>query len=63
MRRIRKSRAIGAILILVAVALGTVIGGDVVVKEGTIEGEVFKSTDCTATGTRAIAFGEETTAS
>jgi len=48
---------------LAVVALGTVIGGDVVVKEGTIEGEVFKSTGCTATGAKAAAFGMGTIAS
>jgi hypothetical protein len=39
-----------------------VAAGDVVVKEGTIEGELFKSTDCTVTGAKGIAFGEQTTA-
>ena len=62
MRRIRKSRLVGSLLILVAIALGTVIGGDVIVKEGTIEGEVFKSTGCTVAGWKAVALGDSTEA-
>ncbi len=57
-----KSKMAACVLVLVMVALSAVIGGDVVVKEGTIEGEIFKSTDCTAVGTRAVAFGEQTIA-
>jgi hypothetical protein len=62
MRKIVKSRLASGVLVLAVVALGTVIGGDVIVKEGTIEGEVFKSTGCTASGTKAIALGGVTTA-
>ena len=48
MREIVKSKL--AACVLLVFVLGTVIGGDVIVKEGTIEGDIFKSTDCTATG-------------
>jgi hypothetical protein len=74
-----RSRLAAGVLVLAVVSLGTVIGGDVIVKEGMlesdslksadvtatniIEGEQFKSTGCTATGTRAVAFGMETIAS
>jgi hypothetical protein len=57
-----KSCLKAAMLVLAVVALGTVIGGDVIVKEGTIEGEVFKSTGCTASGTKSIALGGATSA-
>jgi len=60
---LRKSNLAAGILILIVVCLGIVLAGDVIVKEGTIEGEVFKSTGCTATGTKAVAFGYSTTAS
>ncbi len=84
MRKTVRSRLAAGVLVLAVVALGTVIGGDVVVKEGTlqaenveatavqaenmeatgvVEGQIFKSTGCTATGTRAVAFGMETIAS
>lgn len=39
---LRKSRFVAGILILVVVCLGLVLAGDVIVKEGTVEGEVFK---------------------
>lgn len=66
---LRKSRFVAGILILVVICLGIVLAGDVIVKEGTlkaennVEGEKFKSTGCTATGTKAVAFGYETEAS
>ncbi|MCK4294026.1 MAG: hypothetical protein KAY65_12575 [Planctomycetes bacterium] len=63
MKKALKGTLAGCTLVLFLVALGTVIGGDVTIQEGTIEGEVFKSTGCTATGTKAIAFGYNTTAS
>jgi len=63
MKKILKSKLAAAILILFVVCLGIVLAGDVIVKEGTIEGEVFKSTGCTATGTKAVAFGGNTEAS
>ncbi|MCK4826361.1 hypothetical protein KA005_62035 [bacterium] len=59
---LRKSNLVAGILVVVVVCLGIVLAGDVIVKEGTIEGEVFKSTGCTATGTKAVAFGDETVA-
>jgi len=34
-----------------------------ILTEGTIQGETFKSTGCTATGTKAVALGDGTTAS
>jgi hypothetical protein len=60
---LRKSNFAAGILILVVVCLGIVLAGDVIVKEGTIEGVKFKSTGCTATGPKAVAFGYNTTAS
>ncbi|MCK4291712.1 MAG: hypothetical protein KAY65_00840 [Planctomycetes bacterium] len=63
MKKALKGRLAGCTLVLLLVVLGTVIGGDVTIQEGTIEGEVFKSTGCTATGIKAIAFGDGTTAS
>lgn len=63
MRNVLKSRLTAGILILVVVCLGIVFAGDVIVKEGVIEGVKFKSTGCTATGTKAVAFGYETVAS
>jgi len=62
-RVLKKSNLAAGILILVVVCLGIVLAGDAIVKEGVIEGVKFKSTDCTATGTRAIAFGDNTEAS
>ena len=70
---LRKSNLVAGILILVVVCVGIVLAGDVIVKEGTleaeninatgtIEGGLFKSTGCTATGTRAVAFGDGTEA-
>jgi len=41
---------------------GTIEGGSITAG-GTIEGGVFKSTGCTATGTKAVAFGDDTEAS
>lgn len=69
----RKSNLVACVLIFIVVCLGIVFAGDVVVKEGTleaenvdatatIEAEVFKSTGCTATGMKAVAFGENTEA-
>lgn len=63
MKKALKGRLAGCTLVLVLVVLGTVIGGDVTIQEGTIEAELFKSTGCTATGIKAIAFGDGTTAS
>ena len=63
MKKALKGRLAGCTLVLLLVVLGTVIGGDVTIQEGTIEGEVFKSTGCTATGRKAVAFGNYTTAS
>ena len=60
---LRKSNLVAGILGLVIVCVGIVLAGDVIVKEGVIEGEKFKSTGCTATGTRAVAFGYDTEAS
>ncbi|MCK4292900.1 MAG: hypothetical protein KAY65_06870 [Planctomycetes bacterium] len=63
MKKALKGTLAGCTLVLLLVVLGTVIGGDVTIQEGTIQGQVFKSTGCTATGTKAIAFGHVTTAS
>jgi|GEM_PF-5429656 len=60
---LRKSNLVAGILVLIVVCLGIVFAGDVIVKQGVVEGVKFKSTGCTATGTKAIAFGEGTTAS
>jgi len=71
---LRKSNLAAGVLILIVVCLGIVFAADVIVKEGTleaeninatgtIEGAVFKSTGCTASGTNAVAFGYETEAS
>lgn len=60
---LRKSNFVSGILILVVVCVGIVLAGDVIVKEGVVEGEKFKSTSCTAEGTKAVAFGYETEAS
>ncbi len=60
---LRKSNIAAVILILVVVCLRIVFAGDVIVKEGVIEGVKFKSTGCTATGYSAVAFGGGTTSS
>jgi len=60
---LRKSNLAAGILILVVVCLGIAFAGDVIVKEGVIEGVKFKSTGCTVIGTKAIAFGDNTEAS
>lgn len=60
---LRKSNLVAGVLVLAVVCLGVVLAGDVIVKEGVIEGVKFKSTGCTATGTKAVAFGSGTTAS
>ncbi len=60
---LRKSNLVAGVLVLVVVCLGIVLAGDVIVKEGVIEGVKFKSTGCTADGTKAVAFGYDTTAS
>ena len=60
---LRKSNFVAGILILVVVCLGIVFAGDVIFKEGVIEGVKFQSTDCLATGLKAVAFGYHTTAS
>ena len=59
---LRKSNIAVGILVLIAVCLGIVFASDVIVKEGVIEGVKFKSTGCTATGTKAVAFGYYTNA-
>lgn len=59
----RKSNFVACVLIFIVVCLGIVFAGDVIVKEGLIEGEKFQSTGCTATGPKAVAFGYNTTAS
>ena len=43
-RVLKKSNLAAGILILVVVCLGIVLAGDVIVKEGVIEGVKFKST-------------------
>ncbi len=74
MKKILKSHFVAGVLILVVVCLGIMFEADVVIKEGeleaeninateTIEGKVFKTTGCTATGTKAVAFGYSTEAS
>ena len=63
MEKILKSKPVTCILILIVVCLGIVFAGDVIVKEGLVEGERFKSTGCTATGTKAVAIGTLTEAS
>lgn len=63
MIKILKSKLATGILILVVVCLGIVLAGDVVVKEGVIEGVKFKSTGCTIDGTSAVAIGSGTEAS
>jgi len=74
MKKVLKSKLTAGILILIVVCLGIVFAGDVIVKEGLVEGEnvyatetvegvKFKSTGCTATGTKAVAFGTLTEAS
>ena len=63
MKRILKSKVVVAILILLVVCLGIVFAGDVIVKQGVIEGVNFKSTGCTIDGTSAVAFGSGTVAS
>lgn len=61
---VRSKFKLAAVILVLAVAvLGTVIAGDVIVKEGVVEGVKFKSTDCTATGAKAVAFGMDTIAS
>ena len=62
MEKILRIRLRTCILILVLVCTIFVFAGDVTVKEGTIEGEVFKSTNCYVSGTKAIALGEESNA-
>jgi len=49
--------------ILVAAGMTICLAGNVVVREGTVEGELFKMSDCSAAGTNAVAFGSDTTAS
>ena len=64
MRKVfRKSNLGKCILVLILFVSVFVFAGDVVVKEGVIEGVKFKSTGCTATGTKAVAFGNCTEAS
>ena len=63
MKKILKSKLAVGILILIVVCLGIVFAGDVIVKEGLIEGVKFQSTGCsTADGLKAVAFGYETEA-
>ncbi|KPJ91015.1 MAG: hypothetical protein AMJ53_12515 [Gammaproteobacteria bacterium SG8_11] len=56
------SNFVVGILILVVVCLGIIFASDGIVKQGVIEGVTFKSTGCTATGTKAVALGYETEA-
>jgi len=63
MKRTLTSRWAVGLLVFILIGLGIAIGGDVIVKEGTVEGEKFKTTGCTASGTKAVAFGNSTTAS
>ena len=58
MEKIIRSHLAICILILVLVSAIFVFAGDVTVKQGTVEGEVFKSTGCTVEATKAVAFGE-----
>ncbi|UCG46256.1 MAG: hypothetical protein JSU94_12200 [Phycisphaerales bacterium] len=58
-----KYRLAAILLVLTVVAIGSLIGGDVIVKQGTVEGDNFKSTGCTASGTKSVALGTNTTAS
>lgn len=62
MKRIWKNRLLTGIVALAVVALGTVLGGDVIVQEGVVEGVKFKSTGCTAGSSCTVAFGNSTTA-
>lgn len=49
--------------VVIGVGLACVFGGNVVVKEGTIETDVLKMTGCTASGAKAVALGGNTEAS
>ena len=59
---LRKNNFVACGFILLALCLGIVLAADVVVKEGVVEGDKFKSTGCTASGAYAIAFGYDTEA-
>lgn len=61
MKKLFTNKALACIL--VAAGMTICLGGDVVVQEGILEGELFKTSGCSATGTKAAAFGGETTAS
>jgi hypothetical protein len=74
MKKVLKSKLLTCILILVLASAIFVFAEDVIVKEGTleleivnaaatVEGQKFKSTGCTATGTKAVALGTLTEAS
>jgi len=63
MKKVLKSKLMACVLVLIAVSLGVVFAGDVIVKEGVVEGVKFKSTGCTPSGFAAVAFGNSTTAS
>lgn len=62
MKNVLKNRLAAGILILIVVFLGFVLAGDGIIKEGVIEGIKLKSTGCTASGTKAVAFGTDTEA-
>jgi hypothetical protein len=67
-RTLRRKLAV-CVLALAVVGLGIAIGGDVIVKEGTIEadctvqGSKFKTTGATASGINTVALGYSATAS
>ncbi len=48
--------------ILVAAGMTICLAGNVVVREGTVEGDLFKMSACSAGGTNAVAFGADTNA-
>jgi hypothetical protein len=62
MEKLLKSRLVTYMLILILASAIFVFAGDVVVQEGLMKAEVFKTTGCTATGTKAVALGYETEA-
>ncbi len=63
MKKVSKDKFGMFAVIVILVGLGTVIGGDVVVQQGVIEGMKFKGTSCTASGNGSTAMGFNTVAS
>ena len=61
MKKLLANKAV--VCIVVAAGMTICVAGNVVVQEGILEGELFKTSACSATGTKAAAFGGETTAS